>query len=166
MKSQLRYKIVVSSITLHDPTKGLFTWARFPRSRLTSIFCKIFDVCMRGRPSCRPAVSVPEISVSGLEILPYQHFRPVNRMNVIAGCILAFRMASLRHRYSIACCIFHIISIPFNCRDTVLRDAEAMIGAKVKIFVISPSLLSFSNLAPELVSTIFGLSLISETGLK
>ena len=73
-------------------------------------------------------------------------------------------MASLRHRYSyrIACCIFHIISIPFNCRDTVLRVAEAMIGAKVKIFVISPCLLCFSNLAPELVSTIFGLSLILE----
>ena len=57
---------------------------------------------MRGRPRCRPAVSVPEISVSGLEILSYQHFRPVNRMNVVAGCILAFRMASLRHRYNIA----------------------------------------------------------------
>ena len=35
----------------------------------------------------------------------------------------------------IACCIFHIISIPFNCSDTALRVVEAMIRAKVKIFV-------------------------------
>ena len=35
--------------------------------------------------------------------------------------------------YCIACCIFHIISIPFNCSDTALRVAEAMIGAKVKL---------------------------------
>ena len=35
----------------------------------------------------------------------------------------------------IACCIFHIISIPFNGSDTDLRVAEAMISAKVKIFV-------------------------------
>jgi len=65
------------------------------RELILSCFCKIFDERMRGRPRCRPAVSVPEISVSGLEILPYQHFRPVTRMSMIAGCILAFRMASL-----------------------------------------------------------------------
>ena len=35
----------------------------------------------------------------------------------------------------ISCCIFHIISIPFNCTDTALRVPEAMIGAKFKIFV-------------------------------
>ena len=31
----------------------------------------------------------------------------------------------------IACCIFHIISIPFNCSNTTLRVAKAMIGMKV-----------------------------------
>ena len=36
---------------------------------------------------------------------------------------------------SIACCIFHIISIPFNGSDSALRVAEAMISAKVKVFV-------------------------------
>ena len=120
-------------------------------------------------PLVRDLHSLPRRRFYGSSALPYQHFRPVNRMNVIAGCILAFRImgslasvASLRHRYSIACCIFYIISIPFNCRDTVLRVAEAMIGAKVKIFVISTCLLCFSNLVPELVSAIFGLSLISE----
>ena len=71
-----------------------------------------------------------------------------------AEWILAVRMASS----CIACYIFHIISIPFNCSDTALRVAEAMIGAKVKIFV-SPCLLCFSNLAPELVPRIFGLLL-------
>ena len=42
------------------------------------ILCKIFDVFiyMRGR-----AGSVPEISVSGLEILPNEHFIMVTRMN-------------------------------------------------------------------------------------
>ena len=75
----------------------------------------------------------------------YEHFSPVTGMK--AGWILVVWMAC------IACCIFHIISIPFNCSDTALRVAKAMIGAKVL-----PCLLCFSNLAPEL--------LISETGLK
>ena len=57
------------------------------------------------------------------------------------------------HCLAFACCIFHIISIPFNCSDTALRVTKAMIGAKV-----SPCLLCFLNLAPEL--------LISETRLK
>ena len=35
----------------------------------------------------------------------------------------------------IACCVFHIISIPFNCSDTALRVTDAKIGPKVKIFV-------------------------------
>ena len=49
-----------------------------------------------------------------------------------AGRILAVRMAPS----CIACCIFHIISIPFNCSDTALAVAETMIiGVKVKIFV-------------------------------
>ena len=79
---------------------------------------------MRGR-----AGSVPEISVSGLEILPYEHFIPVTGMNI--GIILAVRMASS----CIACCIFLIISIPFNCSDTALRVTDGKIGPKVKIFV-------------------------------
>ena len=37
---------------------------------------------------------------------------------------------------SIACCIFHIISISFNCSDTALRVTDAKIGPKVKIFVL------------------------------
>ena len=40
-------------------------------------------------------------------------------------------MASSR----IACCIFHIISVPFNCSDTALRVTDAKIGLKVKMFV-------------------------------
>ena len=57
------------------------------------------------------------------------------------------------HCLAFACCIFQIVSIPFNCSDIALRVAKAMIGMKVL-----PCLLSFSNFAPEL--------LISETGLK
>ena len=79
---------------------------------------------MRGR-----AGSVPETSVSVLEILPYENFIPVTGMN--GGWILAIRMASS----CIACCIFHIISIPLICSDTALRDTDAQIGRKVKIFV-------------------------------
>ena len=63
-----------------------------------------------------------------------------------AGWILAVWMASS----CIACCIFDIINIPFNCGDTALRVAEAMVGTKVK-FLVSPCLLCFSNLAPEFV---------------
>ena len=80
-------------------------------------------------------------------VLPYEHFSSVTRMK--SGWILVVWMALSW----IACCIFHIISIPFNCSDTALRVTKAMIGMKV-----SPCLLCFSNLAPEL--------LISETGLK
>ena len=121
----------------------------------------------RATPLSTGCLGSRDLGTGGLEILPYQHFRPAsNRMTVIAGCILAFRivpdhgMASLRHRYSVACCIFHIMSIPFNCRDTVLRVAEAMIGAKAKSFVFchvcfvsriwrqnsSPRSLAFSHL--------------------
>ena len=78
-----------------------------------------------------PEISVfpTEISVSGLEILPYEHFIPVTGMK--AEWIVAVRMASS----CIACCIFQIISIPFNCSDTALRVTDAKIGLKVKIFV-------------------------------
>ena len=100
---------------------------------------------MRGRAGSDPEMSVfPNgISVSGLEILPHEHFSPVNGMNSggpeASSCI--------------ACCIFHII--PFNCSDTALRVAEAMIGAKVIILVFH-HVCCFTNLAPELVPRIFG----------
>ena len=86
---------------------------------------------------------VPEISLNGLEILPWT-----------SEWILAVRLASS----SIACCIFHIMSIPFNCSDTALSVTEAMIDPKVNFFCISPCLLCFSNIAPELFPRIFGLS--------
>ena len=107
-------------------------------------------VHMRGR-----AGLVPKISVSWLEILPYKHSRLPGWM---AGWILAVWMASS----CIACCIFHIISIPFNCSDTALRVTDAKIGPKVKIFVFrhvcfvsriwrqnsSPGSSTFSHLEP------------------
>ena len=74
-------------------------------------------------------VSVPKMSVRGLEILPYEHFIPITGIKV--GWILAVWMALS----CITCCIFHIISIPFNCSDTALGVAEAMIGMKVNFFV-------------------------------
>ena len=43
-----------------------------------------------------------------LEILPHENFSPVT--GIKAGLILAVRMASS----CIACCILHIMSIPFN----------------------------------------------------
>ena len=68
----------------------------------------------------------------------------------------------------IACCIFHIISIPFNCSDTALGVAEAMmIGAKVKYkflcFVIFALFLKFDARTRSQDLCHF---LISETGLK
>ena len=108
--------------------------ARFPRSRLSSeSFVKFSFHCvhMRGRVGSVPEISVfpTGISVSGLKILPYELFSPVT--GILAGWILAARMASS----FIAYCVFHIISIPFNCIDTALRVAQAMVGAKVRIFV-------------------------------
>ena len=86
---------------------------------------------MRGRAGSVPDFSVfpTEVSVSGLEILPWEHFSPVTGMK--AGWIVAVQMASS----SIDCCIFHIIGIRLNSNDTTLRVAEVMIVAKVKIFV-------------------------------
>ena len=63
----------------------------------------------------------------------------------------------------IACGIFDIINIPFNCSDTALRVAEAMVGTKVKFFVFrhvcivsriwrqnsSPGSLAFSRLGNQ-----------------
>ena len=70
---------------------------------------------------------VPEISVSRLEILPYEHFIPVNGMNG------GMNSGSPDGIVFFASCIFHIISIPFNCSDTAFRVTDAKIGPKVKI---------------------------------
>ena len=75
------------------------------------------------------AGSVAEISVSGLEILPYEHFIPVTGMNG------GMNSGGPDGTSCITCCIFHIISIPFNCSDTALRVTDAKIGPKVKIFL-------------------------------
>ena len=100
-----------------------------------------------------------EISVTGLEILPYEHFSPVTGKK--AECILAVQMESS----CIACYIFHIISIPFNCGDTALRVAEAMIGAKVKFLCFAMFAL-FLKFGARTRSRDLWPYLISETGLK
>ena len=70
------------------------------------------------------------------------------RMNSASSCI--------------ACCIFHIISIPFNCSDTAIRVAKTIIGAKVIIlcFTVFALFLEFR------ATTRLRPFLISETGLK
>ena len=74
-----------------------------------------------------------------------------------AGWILVVRMASS----FIACCILHIISIPFNCSDTALRVTDAKIGPKVKIFVFR-----YVCFVSQIWCQDLWLFLISETGLK
>ena len=77
---------------------------------------------MGGRAGSVPVNSVfpTEISVSGLEILPYEHFTPVTGPDgIVLHCLLYFT-----HQ-----------SIPFNCSETALRVTEAMIGSKVDLFV-------------------------------
>ena len=54
------------------------------------------------------------------------------------GWTLAARIASS----CIAGCIFHIITILFNCSDTAIRIAKAM---KLSDFCVSPCLLAFSH---------------------
>ena len=87
-------------------------------------FLKLSICHMRGR-----AGSVTEILVSGLEILPYEHFIPVTGMNggmnsggpdgIVLHCLLYFPY----HKH------------PINCSDTALRVTEAMMGPKVRFFV-------------------------------
>ena len=87
---------------------------------------------MRGWADSVPEASVfpTAISVSGLKLLSYEHFSPVTGMKA------RWNLGSRWHCFATyACCIFHIISIPFNCNDTALRVTKAMIGAKVIIFV-------------------------------
>ena len=79
---------------------------------------------MRGQ-----AGSVPEISVSGLEILPYEHFIPGTGMN--GGMNSGGPDSIVLH--------CHIISIPFNRSDTALRvtKAEATTGSSINNFKIN-----------------------------
>ena len=107
---------------------------------------------MKGRVGSVPEISVfpTEISVSGVEILPYEHFIPVNEMNG------GMNSGSADGIVFFASCIFHIINIPFNCSDTAFRVTDAKIGPKVKILCFAMFAL-FLNLAPELVPRIFDL---------
>ena len=65
----------------------------------------------------------------------------------------------------IACCIFHIVSIPFNCSDRVLRVTEAMIGPKVNFFVFG-GVCFVSRIWRHILSPDLWPFVISETGLK
>ena len=67
----------------------------------------------------RSRVFQPVSRRAGWKILPYEHFSPVTGMKV--GWILWNRMTPS----CFACCIFHIISIPFNCSYTDIRVAKA-----------------------------------------
>ena len=108
---------------------------------------------MRGRAGSLPEISVcpTDISDIWLKILPYEHFIPVTGMNgeMNSGGPDGIVLHSPR-------CIFIIISIPFNSRNAACRSYDRRESYK---FCISPCLLCFSNLAPELVSRIFGLFL-------
>ena len=53
--------------------------------------------------------------------------------------------------------VFYRHKNPINCSDTAFRDAEVMMGAKVKISVFFPCLPCFSNLVPDLVPRKFDL---------
>ena len=122
--------------------KGHFIWAQFPRSRLTSKSFVKFFLCvhMKRRAGSAPEISVFPIgiSVSRLEMLVYEHFSPVTGMK--AGWILVVRMASS----CIACSIFHIISIPFNCSDTVF--CHVCFVSRIWRQNPSPGSLTFSHL--------------------
>ena len=89
------------------------------------ILCKIFDVFIWEGGLAR----FPRSRQAGWK---FCHMNTSSRLpGWTAGWILVVRMASS----FIACCILHIISIPFNCSDTALRVTDGKIGPKVKIFV-------------------------------
>ena len=83
----------------------------------------------------RSRVFQPVSRRAGWKILPYEHFSPVTGMKV--GWILWNRMTPS----CFACCIFHIISIPFSCSYTDIRVAKACFVSRF--------------FAPEFVSRIF-----------
>ena len=108
---------------------------------------------MRGRAGSVPKISLflTEISVSGLEILPYEHFIPVTGMNggmnsggldgIVLHCLLYFP------------------------HDTALRVTDAKMGPKVKIFVFR-YVCFVSRIWRQNSSQDLWPFLISETGLK
>ena len=57
----------------------------------------------------------------------------------------------------ISCCIFHIVSIPFNCSDAAIKVFQSYDRCESEDFCVWPCLLSFSHFAPELLARIFGL---------
>ena len=104
------------------------------RNNVATLCCTKNRRCVdtKGWAGLVPEASVfpTAISVSGLKLLSYEHFSPVTGMKA------RWNLGSRWYCFAIyACCIFHIISIPFNCSDTALRVTKAMIGAKVIIFV-------------------------------
>ena len=109
----------------NELTQGLFIWARltglarFPRSRLTSkSFVKV-SICSYERAGWLGSRDLGKRAGS------FCHMNTSSRLlGWMAGWILAVQMASS----GIACYIFHIISIPLNCSDTVLRVTDGKIG--------------------------------------
>ena len=121
------------------------------------ILCKIFVVFIwEGGLAwfLRTRFFQPGYREKGWTFLPYEHMNK-------AGWLLAALIASSR----IACCIVHIISIPFNCSDTAVRVAEAMIGSKVIAFVFRHVCFASRICARTLFRDLWPF-LISETGLK
>ena len=96
---------------------------RFPRSRLASKSFVKFSMCSYERVGW---LGSRDVGFSNRDLgKRAEHFAILS--------ILAARMALS----CFACCVFHIISIPFNCSDTALRVAKSMVGAKVINIVFS-----------------------------
>ena len=113
---------------------------------------------MRERAGSVPEISFfpTEISVSGLEILPYEDFRPVTEIKEFWW--------SGWHRLALPA-VFSTSRASHLTAVIQLEEliSEAMIGTKVKIFVFLHVAL-FPNLAPELVPRIFGLFSLGTKG--
>ena len=117
-------------------SKGLFIWARLiGLARLTSKFIVKFSMCSYERTSW---LGFLDLGFSkrdlgkrpgNFDIWTFQpSYRDESGFNSsLRLCHRAARMASS----FFPCCIFHIISIPFNCSDTAIRVAKALIGSKV-----------------------------------
>ena len=65
----------------------------------------------------------------------------------------------------IACCIFHILSMPLICSDTASRVVDAMTGAKVRILCFALFTLFLEFGAKTRPQDLWPFHL-SETGLK
>ena len=127
-------------------SEGLFIWARFPRSRLTSKSFIKFSMCSYERAGRLRSRDLAKRAENFAIWKLHPGYRAGMNSGGPDGIVLHFLMYFPHH------------NTPFNYSDTALSVTEAMIGLKVKIFVFGHVCFVSLNLPPELISRILAFS--------